>query len=533
MLHGILHARAPLHYRSASTLQAGAPFSQIRCCAVVRFPVDRCGGTALDGLLKSMSTYPKSHFHIPTIGAQFLFAAISMAVLSRSMAADTGGNQFSDALNNNASRTAPTKMSTYTVDEQQSTKTHTLFMGADIAINLDKDLYRVRDVFGSNWVIEINGQEKEISAKQAPLNLKITPSLKLTEASATIVGFTRVQAYSFANDPSVLLTRGLNHAESMNADLQAIAENAQHRLDAQQNAALGGAALFAGADDQFSANALMATAKYDGAATHPGKYLGVSGAVPTSNSNTTGSFSNDPATASRSVNVGLAQTASVAAAAQTENGNEPAGKIVTGGLDAMDVTFDIRSGRPLQNPYVVTMTKFRVNGSKPGLVQNMVYARSLHPIDEHLSHVHFIEEGFPFGYELIDFQLHIYNRGEEIATNVASNRVELTRDEAFEYVRMEYLGSHKDATLPATAAMAKLPADLPAKLATGKYNQAFYVRVSKEGYAVDAFTDPACTRKIDDSYLASVVDRVRFKPALKDGKPVDGVATLNLNKLPI
>jgi hypothetical protein len=29
------------------------------------------------------------------------------------------------------------------------------------------------------------------------------------------------------------------------------------------------------------------------------------------------------------------------------------------------------------------------------------------------------------------------------------------------------------------------------------------------------------------------VDRVRFKPALKDGKPVDGVATLNLNKLPI
>ena len=65
------------------------------------------------------------------------------------------------------------------------------------------------------------------------------------------------------------------------------------------------------------------------------------------------------------------------------------------------------------------------------MVQNLIYAEALHPIDEHLSHVHFVEEGFPFNYELVDFQLHIYNRGDEIATNIAADRVELTRDEAF------------------------------------------------------------------------------------------------------
>jgi len=163
----------------------------------------------------------------------------------------------------------------------------------------------------------------------------------------------------------------------------------------------------------------------------------------------------------------------------------------------------------------------------------MVYAQSLHPIDEHLSHVHFVEEGFPFNYELVDFQLHIYNRGEEIATNLAADRVELTRDEAFEYVKMEYIGSHLKDTLPAVPVMGKLPADLPAQLAQGKYSAAFYVKVSKDGFADEAYTDPACTRRIDDPYLDSVVKRVRFKPALNSGKPVDGVATLKLGQLAI
>ena len=58
------------------------------------------------------------------------------------------------------------------------TKTHTLFMGADIAVNLGKDLYPVRGVVRSSWIIDVNGEEKVVSARQAPLNLKVTPSLK-------------------------------------------------------------------------------------------------------------------------------------------------------------------------------------------------------------------------------------------------------------------------------------------------------------------------------------------------------------------
>jgi hypothetical protein len=408
-----------------------------------------------------------------------------------------------------------------------ATKTHTLFMGADIAINLDRDVYAVRDVVGSAWVVDIGGKEKVVSAKQAPLNLKITPTLKLTETSATIVGLRKLRAYSFANDPNVLLTKGLNQSASINSDLLAVARNAQARVDVASSKAYGGASVFVGADDQFSANAMETTAQFAYSNTHTKGING--GGLPIASTVVGG----PNATGTLGLTVDIAANSAKLAAGQTENGDEPGDKLATAGYDAMDIEFDISSEKPLHNPYVVTMTRFRGKDSRPGMVQNMVYAKSLDPIYKQISHVHFSEEGFPFDYEVIDFQLHIYDKGVEIATNVAKNRVELTRDEAFEYIKMEYEGAHQKETLPAVPAMGQLPADLPNQIAQGKYTETYYVKVTKEGMGVGTFLDAACTRKAEDPYINAVVARIRFKPALASGKPVEGVAALKLGQLTI
>ena len=190
--------------------------------------------------------------------------------------------------------------------------------------------------------------------------------------------------------------------------------------------------------------------------------------------------------------------------------------------------------KPLQKPYIVTMTQFHPKGTKPGTVQNLIYARELHPIEAQPTNVHFVEGGFPYDFELIDFQLHIYNnQGEEVATTVSTKRVELTRDEAFEYVKIEYVAAHKGATLPAAPTMAILPADLPSRLAGGEFPQAFFVKVSKDGLATEPFADATCTIRIEDSYLEKVVRCFRFNPALVQGAPVEGVASLNLRQLKI
>jgi hypothetical protein len=59
------------------------------------------------------------------------------------------------------------------------------------------------------------------------------------------------------------------------------------------------------------------------------------------------------------------------------------------------------------------------------------------------------------------------------------------------------------------------------------------VKVNKDGLANGAFADQDCSRPLNDPYLDTVVSRVRFKPALAAGRPVDGVTVLNLNKLTI
>ncbi len=408
-------------------------------------------------------------------------------------------------------------------------KTHTLFMGADISVNLDKSLYPVRNVIGSSWVIVINGKDEVVSAKRAPLNLKITPSLKLTEVAATLEGFRRVPAYSYANDPSVLLTRGLSQAASTNADLLAVSANAQHVADTATNKALGPMAGFAASDNQFGDAALRIQAGSSKGAPYVVPKGGYTGAD-------VGAFIAQytaAAAISQARVIAVAQQGAASAASQTANGDEPAGRLVTEGMDAMDIEFDVASPRTLNTPYVVTMTRFRTPGSKPGVVQNLVYAQALDPIYSHPTHVHFTEEGFPFNYELVDFQLHLYDRGQEIATNISSRRVELTRDEAFEYVKMEYISSHANETLPAVAAMGRLPAELPTRLAAGKYADTFFARVSKDGLADEPYADAQCSRAIEDPFLRSVVKSLRFKPALARGKPVEGIASLNLGKLQI
>lgn len=372
---------------------------------------------------------------------------------------------------------------------QDAAKTYTLFMGSNVSINLDKDLYPVRDINGSAWVVNIGGQDRAISGKEAQVDLKITSAQKLTEQSAVISDFKHEPGYSFANDPAVKLTRSLNQAADANAGSLAAANQAS---------ALNIVAISA---PQTGPNAVAGNG---GNGTGDG---------------TQNVFSSNPAAAA---------DAATADAALAGGGQQATSE----GYDALNVQFEISSPKEIPTPYLVAMARFHPKGSAPGVVQSLVYAKALEAIGPTPTKVKFAEEGFPFDYEMIDYQVHIYNRGVEIATNIAEKREEMTPDEAFAYVKNAYLESHKSATLPATPILADdLPADLSARLAAGDYSKPVFVKVSKEGLSDGAFSDSACTQKIDDPYLQSVVRDIRFKPALADGKPVEGVAPVSLDRL--
>lgn len=377
-------------------------------------------------------------------------------------------------------------------------KTHTLFMGADLAVGLDHHLYPVSDVEGSSWVVVKDGEPTSIPTRTAALEIKITPVLKLTEKSATVAGLHADRGYTFANDPTVRQGRAFADSAAANSGYAAAANQANARMDASLAQSTTGA---------FRSGGVLAGSTAPG---NPG--------TPASLRQFT------PATPAEVVEDNYVRTSAGA-------DNETTGERGSTGFDAMDVTFDVSSDRPLQNPYVVTVTRFRPHGAAPGVVQNLVYAKALDPIDAHPLHVHLNEGGFPPGFEAVGFQLHVYDRGQEIATTVADKRVALTRDEAFEYVRAEYVGSHLHDTLPAVPAMGHVSSDLAARLGQGQYAAMLYVRVSKDGMPDTVYRDRACTLPLDDPYVDALVRGLRFEPALDQGKPVAGVAAFKLRQL--
>jgi hypothetical protein len=363
-------------------------------------------------------------------------------------------------------------------------KTHTLYMGADLDLQVNQDFSRVRDVSGSAFIVRAKGKEVAVPMNGGPITLKVQQSLKLTEDSATITKLKGERAYTPANDP-------------------------YKKFSKEQPGWAGDAALGrAEGNAMVTANAAAALGSGTG---------GGFGGGDAANAAAQRQTANDAAFASRSDfnNVGV-----YAAKMQRELAQEL--------YDAMDVTFEVSSEKPLTSPYVVIITRYHERDSKPGTSRNWIYAKALDPIDSTPRKVRVMQGGFPAGFAVDDFKVHLYDRGQELATNVADRRVPLTREEAFQYLKIEYLSSHKGATLPPDAALGKLPADIRTRLTGDQAVPALFVQVSKDGLPVEAFVDGSFSRKVADLSVRSAIMDLRFQPALDKGKPVEGTYRLNL-----
>ncbi|HEY4300538.1 MAG TPA: hypothetical protein VGM73_06685 [Candidatus Didemnitutus sp.] len=412
----------------------------------------------------------KKNPHIPhgkkSIPRWFLFSALSLAA---SLA----------AASNDESKGDP--------------KTHTLFMGADISVQVGHDLGRVVDVGHDSFIVDVGGRRQTIPMHDGPINLQVAPGLRLTEVSAKVANLKAERAYTLHNDPSYLLTKSLNDSEVLLAGWSAAnSQMAKARDDLlYSNLAQLNNPVIGGPDPQLMAQYQAAVQRATDA-----------------------------------------NNAALAGPGSSLNGSAN-GDLASTGFDALDVTFEISAEHPLAKPYLILVARYRTGAAQTSPAKNWIFASSLSPITPTKRKVHVSQGGFPPDFALEGLQVHLYNNGVEVATDVADKRVLLTADEAFEYLRMEYVGDHKGATLPAAPAMGHLPADLPVRLANGQYKQTYFVRVTKEGMAGDAFLDESCTQPLNDPYVIAVVRALRYNPALDNGKPVDGVAPLHLNQLPL
>jgi hypothetical protein len=387
-------------------------------------------------------------------------------------------------------------------DAQADAKTYTLFRGASLSVGLNGQVYPVMDISGGAWVIRRNGELVVVSAKDGPINLKVAPALRLTEKAASVSNLMTEPAYTPENDPYTKFTKQMSEAANSYAGDQSAAKAANATMDAATTFAqrVGASSPSSGPPSASGVGDSPASASAQSGITNAANM--VNGA-------------NMTAGASPGIAVG-------AKTAFDPNGEN---------YDAMNVAFEVSSEKPLNRPFIVITAEFRARNDPPGAYRKWVYAQALERIDSKGAKVQFLKGGFPPGFEMRDVQLHVYNEGDEVATNISKERVPYTRQEAFEFVKSHYISSHKGATLPPVPALAKLPPDLPSLLSQGKYGQPIYIKVNKDGLAQDVFIDPNCLRPAGDPYLESLAKGILFEPALEDGKPVDSVAALNLSQL--
>ena len=374
-------------------------------------------------------------------------------------------------------------------------KPYSLFVGMDLDVQQQKQFHRVHGVVGGSVVISTDGGDVRIPMHDQSLKLRISESLKLAAGAATITGLKGERAYTPAADP----TRRWASMGVTN-DTSAAVSN------------------YVGTQDAYFRN----LAQVNDPSLRPEMRAAIAQMTPTLQ----GAANSAAANLDRANHEGdsdLYNAGSNALRLQQELDKQL--------FDAMEVSFAVASPRPLTDPYVVVLAQYRDPNEPPGTAHNWIYAEALGAINGQPRNVHILQGGFPRGFALENFTVHLYDHGREVASNVAAKRLELTRDEAFQYVVADYQATHKGDNVPASPALFQLPADLRTHVSDAQFTRTFYVTVTKDGLPTAAYLDPDCRRKIEDPYLQSVLMDIRFTPQLDKGQPTGGVALVKLSHL--
>ena len=382
-------------------------------------------------------------------------------------------------------------------------KPYVLFMRTDVSVEQGKKLYQIKDVSGRNFIIKVNGQKVEVPMAGNPHNLEFKHGLTLARSSAALTELESGRAYTPGRDPKMKHQREAVLAEAVLGDNASLAQGQYIRALNKDNILLNSDAR--AADGTPIRGAADTAAKLDAiSAASAATAVQAQGQAETLRQSdmTSGAFAH--------------------LAAQSEMAQEL--------FDAVEVRFQVSSPVYLEKPYVVVITRFRARDDKPGAARNAVYAKALDTIGSKPTRIEILHGGFPLGFEIEDLQVHLYNEGKEVPTNFAQNRVALTRDEAFEYLKIEYLGNHKGETLVATPALGLPDKEERLRLTPNLWNPVYYAKVSKDGVPSATFADEACSQPVDD-IVGALAQNVRYYPAIEKGKPVEGTARLTWSQL--
>ena len=196
-------------------------------------------------------------------------------------------------------------------------------------------------------------------------------------------------------------------------------------------------------------------------------------------------------------------------------------------LDALNVSLDLASSDSIANPYLVLATDYR-NPAVPDQSFRKFMIRVLDGISPDPVSIRLLQDRFPAGFEVDEFNVYLYSGGKEIPTNISDKQVALTADEAYQYLVIEYLVGHKGETLAPRPMWVGMPTEVKEQILDLAANPKVDLILDRKGRVIDlAIGDDG----VLDPDIAKALRGFRFYPTLKKGKAVDGIYTLRPKEL--
>ncbi len=235
-------------------------------------------------------------------------------------------------------------------------------------------------------------------------------------------------------------------------------------------------------------------------------------------------------------------------------------------FDLLDLSFVLSSYQPIHDAYVVVLAAIK-EGEAEEKVRTFYEAVGV--LDDKPRRVRIRRAGFEPGFTVGEVKVHVYARGQELASNLSARRMELTEGAVREYLLLSHLGEHRGETLPAAPVWSLAPRALFAAESPAGFDQPIAVTIDADGRLLsihDTVTeakaflgsivnetevrtrpvDAAAAKSFSESVrvgggevavnqsrrvpaeLAAIVQEMFFVPALEEGEPVASATEINL-----
>lgn len=187
--------------------------------------------------------------------------------------------------------------------------------------------------------------------------------------------------------------------------------------------------------------------------------------------------------------------------------------------NAVEITFEISSEQLIADAHVFGTIVIRVGEE----IHDAIFHEQVGKVDQTPKKITILQPGLPSNFVIKQSTIHVFNHGEEFATNQSEKHYELTVGEAVEFVRLDHQGSHRRETVPAKPVWPLAPEILHASTDSRAFDFPVTVKISAKGELESIEGNELILPDI----VRHTVEQLTFLPALENGQPSASTLTFN------